>query len=131
MQSFALNTGMSNFLTLEDSVNLYQGVMTLWQRYEFRFPLSVFRIRYEDLIGDMEGSVRDLLEFLGLPWDDAVLDYNRHAAARNINTPSYSQVTQKIYTHARYRWLRYEKYLNPMLDRLQPFIDEFGYGKIN
>ena len=121
---------MANFLTLEDTVNLYERVMTLWRCYESRFPLSVFKIRYEDLVGDMEETVRDLLKFLGLPWDDAVLEYYRHAAKRNINTPSYSQVTQKIYTSARYRWLRYEKYLDPMLARLQPFIDEFGYGKI-
>lgn len=130
MQSFVLNAGMANFLTLEDTVNLYERVMTLWRCYESRFPLSVFKIRYEDLVGDMEETVRDLLKFLGLPWDDAVLEYYRHAAKRNINTPSYSQVTQKIYTSARYRWLRYEKYLDPMLAQLQPFIDEFGYGKI-
>ena len=56
-------------------------------------------------------------------------DYHRHAQNRNINTPSYSQVTQKIYTRARYRWLRYGKYFDPLLDRLEPFIDEFGYDK--
>lgn len=86
-------------------------------------------MRYEDLIDDLEGSARELLEFLELPWDDAVLNYHHHAATRNIITPSYSQVTQKIYTRARYRWLRYEKYMDPMINRLQPFIDEFGYGE--
>lgn len=129
MQSFVLNAGMASFLTLEDTVNLYERVMTLWRHYQSRLPLSVFKIRYEDLIGDMEGTVQDLLAFLELPWDNAVLEYYRHAAKRNINTPSYSQVTQKIYTSARFRWLRYEKYFDPLLDRLQPFIDEFGYGK--
>jgi hypothetical protein len=129
MQSFALNAGMSNFLTLEGAANLYERVMTLWRRYESQLELSVFRMRYEDLIDDLEGSARELLEFLELPWDDAVLNYHHHAATRNIITPSYSQVTQKIYTRARYRWLRYEKYMDPMIKRLQPFIDEFGYGE--
>jgi tetratricopeptide (TPR) repeat protein len=129
MQSFALNAGMSNFLTLEGAANLYERVMTLWRRYESQLELSVFRMRYEDLIDDLEGSARELLEFLELPWDDAVLNYHHHAATRNIITPSYSQVTQKIYTRARYRWLRYEKYMDPMISRLQPFIDEFGYGE--
>jgi tetratricopeptide (TPR) repeat protein len=129
MQSFVLNAGMANFLTLEGAVNLYERVMTLWRRYQSRLPLSVFKIRYEDLVDDMEGTVRELLDFLDLPWDDAMQDYHRHAQNRNINTPSYSQVTQKIYTRARYRWLRYEKFIDPLLDRLEPFIDEFGYGK--
>lgn len=129
MQSFDLNVGMTNFLTLQDTAILYAGVMRLWQRYESLLPLNILRIRYEDLVEDLEDSARELLEFLGLPWDDAVLNYDRHAAKRSINTPSYSQVTQKIYTRARYRWLRYEKYLNPVICRLQPFINEFGYGE--
>ena len=128
MQSFVLNEGMSNFLTLEGAATFYERVMTLWLRYESVLELGVFKIRYEDLIEDLEGSARDLLEFLEMPWDDRVLNYHHHAATRNIVTPSYSQVTQKIYTRARYRWLRYETYLEPMLERLQPFIDEFGYG---
>ncbi len=112
-----------------ETVKFYESVMLLWQRYESLLPLTVFRMRYEDLIDDLEGTARELTEFLELPWDNAMLNFHRHAATRNIITPSYSQVTQKIYTHARYRWLRYEKYLNPMLSRLQPFIDEFGYGE--
>ncbi len=128
MQSFGINTGMANFLTLEDSVHLYERVMTLWRRYETCLDLAVFKTRYEDLVDDFEGSVRELLNFLGLEWDDAVLDYRRHAAGRDINTPSYTQVTQKIYTRSRYRWLRYEKYFDPLIDRLRPFIEAFGYA---
>ena len=128
MQSFGDNTGMANFLSLEDSVHLYERVMTLWRRYEVLMDMPIIRTRYEDLVDDFEGSVRELLEFLGLGWDDAVLDYRRHAAGRSINTPSYTQVTQKIYTRSRYRWRRYEKYFVPLIERLAPFIEEFGYA---
>lgn len=128
MQSFGINAGMANFLTLEDSVHLYERVMTLWRRYETCLDLAVFKTRYEDLVDDFEGSVRELLNFLGLEWDDAVLDYRRHAAGRDINTPSYTQVTQEIYTRSRYRWLRYEKYFEPLIGRLRPFMEEFGYA---
>ena len=70
-----------------------------------------------------------MLEFLGVGWDDAVLEHTRHAQQRGIiNTPSYHQVTQPIYQHARYRWKRYAKEFEPLLPGLQPFIEAFGYG---
>jgi len=57
-----------------------------------------------------------------------VLEYNQHARARgHINTPSYNQVTEKIYTRARYRWQRYEAQLRLVIPTLAPFIDYFGY----
>jgi hypothetical protein len=44
-----------------------------------------------------------------------------------INTPSYSQVVQPIYKNAKYRWVKYEKYLNKYLEQVTPWITEFGY----
>ncbi len=129
MQMFELNAGMSNFLTLDDTTRLYANVMRLWQRYEELLPLKVFRVRYEGLVDDLEQTARELVAFLELPWDDAVLDFESHARTRNIKTPSYTQVTSGIYSHARYRWRRYEKHMKPYMDRLQPFIEAFGYAE--
>ena len=54
--------------------------------------------------------------------------FEHYARTRSIKTPSYTQVTSGIYTHARFRWLRYEKQLKPHIDRLRPFIHVFGYS---
>ena len=106
----------------------YDEIMTIWSAYQERFSLNVHEIRYEDLVKDFESEVRRLLDFLGLQWEDAVLEYTRSAESEeHINTASYDQVTEKIYTRARYRWHRYREYLSPILPRLRPFIEKFGY----
>ncbi|HAN56137.1 MAG TPA: sulfotransferase, partial [Betaproteobacteria bacterium] len=88
-----------------------------------------YRIRYEDVVADFEGQARGLLDFLGVGWDDAVLKYDEHAKSRTINTPSYHQVTQPIYQHAKYRWRRYAKQMEPVMGTLRPFIEYFGYDE--
>ncbi len=106
--------------------------MGAWHEYAERLPLHWQRIRYEDLITDFESEIRTLLEFLGVGWSDTVLEHTRHAQQRGIiNTPSYHQITQPIYQHAKYRWERYEKEFAPVIEVLQPFIEQFGYEELS
>lgn len=129
MQNFAVNAAMANFFTLEDTANVYAAVMGAWQKYVTLLPLDYHRIRYEDLVEDVEAETRRLMLFLGLPWDDAILQHTEHAKKRGaINTPSYHQVVQPIYQNAKYRWKRYAKEFAGVLPTLQPFIDYFGYS---
>lgn len=128
MQSFGPNDAMAGFTSLENIAEIYARVMRVWEGFADRLPLQWQAIRYEVLIADVEGETRRLLEFLGVPWDDAVLQYTHHARQRvAIRTPSYHQVTQPIYQHASFRWKRYEDAFRPILPMLQPFIDRFGY----
>lgn len=130
MQDFAINEAMASFFTLEDTVRTYVGVMSLWQHYTAVLPLDYHRVRYEDLITNLEKEARALLEFLNLEWHDAVLDHTAHARQRGtINTASYHQVTQPIYHHAKYRWKRYASEFEPFKEVLQPFIKYFGYAE--
>jgi len=131
MQNFAANDAMDSFFSLADTVRTYASVMGAWQKYANLLPLDSHRIRYEDLIEDMEGEVRRLLAFLGVEWNDSVLEYRSRASQRAaINTPSYHQVVQPIYQHARYRWNRYEHQFGQDLGILAPFIGYFGYAEI-
>jgi tetratricopeptide (TPR) repeat protein len=128
MQEFAMNTAMANFYSLEDATTLYQETWGLWHRAVELFGSDHHRVRYEDLLADAEGQARALLEFLQLPFDDGVLRFAEHARKRGrINTPSYHQVSQPIYTHARYRWQRYRRHLEPTLERLAPLAMGFDY----
>jgi len=128
MQSFGYNDAMANFYTLEDAARFYAASMGLWQHYVDVMPVNYHMIKYEDVVADLEGQARRLLEFLGVEWDPCVLEYNQFARSRErINTPSYEQVTEKIYTRARYRWQRYEEQMRPVMPVLAPFIDYFGY----
>ena len=132
MQFFQLNDATSNFLTIEDAATLYRLIMNMWLRLTELLALNFHTTKYEDLVADMEGEARGLLEFLGLDWDDKVLDYRTHARQRGvINTPSYAQVTEAIYQRAKYRWIRYETQLNPIIDDMQPLAEAFGYTCIS
>lgn len=128
MQSFAANEAMASFSTLESTVRTYAAVMGLWQDYARALPLRHHALRYEDMVADLEKETRILLDFLGVEWNEAVLNHTEHARQRSIiNTPSYHQVTQPIYQHAKYRWKRYVREFEPMMPALYPFIERFGY----
>lgn len=130
MQNFSLNEAMASFYTLESTAEVYAGVMQTWLDAASALPLDYHRIRYEDLVANFEHETRALLDFLGVGWDDRVLGHTEHAMKRGtISTPSYHQVTQPIYQHAKYRWKRYANQFVPVMPTLQPFIDYFGYAE--
>jgi Flp pilus assembly protein TadD len=132
MQDFELNDAMANFLRLEDAARLYDLVLTFWTRCRDILPLSVHTVKYEALVEAPEAQLRPLLDFLGLPWDERVLDHRRTAAGRGtIITPSYSQVVEPLYGQASGRWERYAAQLAPALPLLAPWAERLGYARID
>ena len=128
MQRFELNPAMAQFLSLKDAAKFYDAVFGLWDHYTNVMTLDVHTIRYEDVVSDFRPTVAALLDFLGVPWNDAVLEYDKTAREKpRINTPSYHQVTQKIYTRASGRWVKYHRHLAPVLDILKPQVEKSGY----
>lgn len=128
MQPIRLNPAMASFTSMEGTTALYARVMGLWQQVAEHLSPDHEVVRYEDLIGDVEGTARRVLDFLGLAWNDAVVDHAGHARSRGlIRTPSFRQVSEPIYTRARGRWEKYRPQMEPYLERLRPFITGFGY----
>jgi tetratricopeptide (TPR) repeat protein len=128
MANFQLNSAMRSFTDLIEAARTYDAVFTAWERAEAALPLRVHRIRYERMVDDLAGEMRPLLAFLGLPWDEKVLD-NRAAAAErgHVRTASYSQVQEPIYKRAAGRWERYRAQLAPVLPILAPWAEKMGY----
>ena len=92
----------------------YHALMAHWRSV---LPANVMLdVRYEDLVGDLEGQARRLLAHCGLPWDDAVLAF--HRADRPVKTHSQIQVRRPLYSTAIGRWRGYEAQLRPLLDAL-------------
>lgn len=89
----------------------YFGLMELWHKVTPGFALDV---RYEDIIKDQEGQTRRLLEFCGLEWDDACLEFFHNEKA--VRTLSASQVRQPIYSSSIGNWKKYRKELAPLID---------------
>lgn len=128
MQTFTLNEAMRHFLSLEETADFYTAVMDVGRRTCAEVPERIHQVRYEDLVGDTEAEARKLLGSLGLPWEPAVLDFQATAKRRRINTPSYHQVARPIYRDARGRWRRYAAELEPVMGKLEPYIEAFGYN---
>jgi hypothetical protein len=80
-------------------------------------PGVLYESQYEDLVEDQEGESRKLLEFLGLDWEEGVLDF--HKQERAVYTASKWQVRQPVYKTSRERWRRYEKHLGPLMGLLK------------
>jgi tetratricopeptide (TPR) repeat protein len=92
---------------------LYQDLMQFWQE---RYPGVIHRLSYESMVADQENTTRALLEYCGLPWDDACLQF--HKTARGVKTASSSQIRRPIYEKSVQLWKQYERELAPLLDAL-------------
>lgn len=129
MRPFELNAAMAHFTRLEDTVAFYEEIMGLWQDLRAGLNLNVHEVRYETHVAGLEPAARSLIEFLGLPWNDAVLSPTEYARKQKfIGASGYHQVVETLNTPALDRWRQYEIHLLPHLRRLKPFIDAFGYS---
>ena len=129
MQSFVPNIGMASFLDLPAAADLYDAAMSVWTAANAVLPLNVHTVLYEELVTDPEPHLRCVLDFLGLCWDDRVLDHRATAEARGpIMNTSYSQVTDELSRGAIGRWQRYREQLEPVLPLLLPWAERLGYG---
>jgi tetratricopeptide (TPR) repeat protein len=90
-----------------------ERLSTHWLRV---LPLEMLAIDYEELVADLEGESRRLIEFLGLDWEPACLDF--HRTERPVFTASNWQVRQPLYTRSVGRWQCYERHLGPLLEVL-------------
>jgi hypothetical protein len=127
MQDFVPNEAMVQFSSLERTTSLYAQVMQIWLDSRHKLKNPWFESRYEDVVEDLEGSARQILNFLELPWDPTVLNYHQHASRKHISTPSHKDVKKPIFRRALRRWERYQEQFEPYEERLAPFISAFGY----
>ena len=93
----------------------YLRLMEHWRRV---MPAGTFlEMQYEDIVADQETQTRRIIDYCGLEWDDACLDF--HKSGRSVGTASVAQVRQPIYRSSVERWRSYEKHLGPLLDVLR------------
>ena len=88
----------------------YDRLMDHWRRVVP--PSRLIGVTYEDVIEDLEGQARRLIEACGLPWDEACLDF--HRTSRQVRTASVNQVRQPLYATSVARWKAYGAHLKPL-----------------
>lgn len=115
-QLFAQGKNQSYDLTeLGEYYLQYLATMDHWDAV---LPEPVLRVRYEDVVDDLEGQVRRLLDYCGLPFDPACVDFHRNARA--VNTASAEQVREPIYRSAVDFWKHYDPWLDELREVLGP-----------
>ncbi|WP_239024098.1 tetratricopeptide repeat-containing sulfotransferase family protein [Paraglaciecola marina] len=98
---------------LENMAHYYQSYQSLMKHWEEVLPGFVLRVQHEDVIEDLEGEVRRMLDFCQLPFETNCLDF--HKTKRTIKTPSSEQVRQPINSTAKDQWKNFEKNLTPLI----------------
>jgi len=127
MQALTLTPASSAYLTLGDTVKQYANVMDFWRAMFPRMGGQAMHVRYEEMVDDLPKVARSVLEFLGLGFEDKVLKFDEHARTKRVNSPSYAEVRKPLYRTAVGRWRNYQKYLEPYMSGLQPFLKEWNY----
>ena len=79
-------------------------------------PGRVLRVQHEDVVDDLEGSVRRMLDYCGLAFEPACVEF--HKTARSVRTPSSEQVRQPIFRDRPRPVEHYEPWLGPLKDAL-------------
>ena len=108
---------------LEDIARYYRTYLELMRHWDEVLPGRVLRVHYEDVVDDLEGSVRRLLAYCGLELEPACLAF--HQTARSVRTPSSEQVRQPIYREGLEQWRHYERWLGPLRDALGDAVDRY------
>lgn len=104
--------------TREEIVAGYKCYLRLMEHWRNTLHAKVFvEVDYEELVSDREPTIRRLLGFLGLNWDDACLHHE--ANAKQVSTPSRWQARQPIYNSSVERWRRYEPWLGPFKELME------------
>jgi tetratricopeptide (TPR) repeat protein len=108
--------GQEFVYSVDDIARYYRTYLELMEHWDAVLPGRVLRVHHEDVVDDLEGSVRRILDFCELPFEAACLEF--HRTERSIRTASSEQVRQPIYREGLDQWKNYERWLGPLKDAL-------------
>jgi hypothetical protein len=109
--------------SIDDIARYYRTYLDLMAHWDEVLPGRVLRVHYEDVVADLEGSVRRILEYCELPFEAACLEY--HRTARSIRTASSEQVRQPIFREGLDQWRHYEPWLAPLREALGDALERY------
>jgi len=102
--------------SVEDIARYYRTYLELMRHWDAVLPGRVLRVQHEDLVEDLEGNVRRLLDYCGLEFERACVEF--HKTERSVRTASSEQVRQPIYREGLDQWRHYEPWLGALREAL-------------
>ena len=100
----------------EDIARYYRTYLELMRHWDAVLPGQILRVQYEDVVEDLEGGVRRILDFCGLDFEARCVEF--HKTERSIRTASSEQVRQPLFREGLDQWKNYEPWLGPLKDAL-------------
>lgn len=97
----------------------YRRLMEHWHK---ELPGFVLEVNYEDVVADLETQVRRILEYCGLPFEEACLRF--HETERAVKTASSEQVRRPIYSSSVNLWRNYEDHIEELIQILEPLLED-------
>jgi hypothetical protein len=105
--------GMDFAMNLADLAHYYRQQDRLIAHWRAALPAgTLLEVPYAELVSEQENWTRRILEFVGLPWDERCLAFEK--TVRPVNTASVWQVRQMMYSTSVGRWRHYEKFIGPL-----------------
>ncbi len=102
--------------SFEDIARYYRTYLELMRHWDAVLPGWVLRVQHEDVVDDLQGSVRRILEFCGLDFEPQCVEF--HKTVRSVRTASSEQVRQPIYREGLDQWKHFEPWLDPLKQAL-------------
>jgi tetratricopeptide (TPR) repeat protein len=109
-------SGQQFTYSLEDIGRYYRTYVELMGHWDRVLPGYVFRVQYEELVDNFEPLVRRLLQFCGLEFESACMEF--HRTARQVHTASAQQVREPLNRRGLDQWRHFEPWLDPLLHLL-------------
>ena len=116
VQNFNNKRFLSWTHSLEDAGFYYQQYRRLMDHWQKVLPLKILDVHYEGLLDSQESISRQMIEHIGLDWEDACLKF--YEQDHSVHTASAWQVRQPIYKTSVEKWRRFEKHLAPLKQAL-------------
>jgi tetratricopeptide (TPR) repeat protein len=103
---------------MDNIARYYRVYVELMRHWDEVLPGRILRIQHEDVVADLEGNVRRILEFCGLEFEPACLEF--HRTERSVRTASSEQVRRPIYREGIDQWRHFEPWLGELSMALGP-----------
>lgn len=106
---------------LDDIGHYYRGYVDLMAHWDAVLPKGcVLRVQHEDVLADLDGQVRRILDYCNLPFEAACIEF--HKTDRAVRTASSEQVRQPINRFGQNQWKAFESFLDPLKNALGPLL---------
>jgi tetratricopeptide (TPR) repeat protein len=102
--------------SFEDIGRYYRSYIELMRHWDAVLPGKILRVQHEDVVDDLEGNVRRILEFCDLPFEPQCVEF--YKTERSVRTASSEQVRQPIFKDGLDQWRHFDPWLGPLKEAL-------------